>query len=499
MKDKWFYFPTVLMVLYFLYRLWDFSKWAYIFPMEKTNDIASYIAQLYFLVNYGFHQVVPHWENGFILFESYPPGWFYFALPLYYLFRDYLVATFASVILMFVIIFLAMNYLGKINKMSLVKRIAFFIFLFGNPIAIGNFIRLGRVTELFGWMNFVILSSLLLIYLNKKLNLKFYMTFIIFYSVMLLSHPAITILFTFTLLGFLITRIDLEDKVKLILSGLVSIAITSFWWIGFILTLDREDVSVVTEGLLTFNKAWLWTSVASLIIPILLWFSFYFYYKENKRKEELLFFIPIFVLSLLFISKAIVFVPIFNNIYPDVYLLVFLLFSLYYFLRTRDFSNFNNLIKIGLSVMLLVSIGVSYYHTPLVREYTQHEYDALSIMENIEGRFFVYGIPGSRFHENGGYIPAASSNMYNYYSYGPVYHDLITVSPVIFAGSNHEYRESLWDTMRFGREMKCSEFKNGINKLGAKEILTFEDNCEFLRECGFEFKLKNGSSCLFLS
>jgi len=109
MKDKWFYFPTVLMVLYFLYRLWDFSKWAYIFPMEKTNDIASYIAQLYFLVNYGFHQVVPHWENGFILFESYPPGWFYFALPLYYLFRDYLVATFASVILMFVIIFLAKN------------------------------------------------------------------------------------------------------------------------------------------------------------------------------------------------------------------------------------------------------------------------------------------------------------------------------------------------------------------------------------------------------
>src|SRR3989344_839243 len=132
------------------------------------------------------------------------------------------------------IICLAMNYLGKINKMSLVKRIAFFIFLFGNPIAIGNFIRLGRVTELFGWMNFVILSSLLLIYLNKKLNLTFYMTFILFYSVMLLSHPAITILFTFTLLGFLITRIDLEDKVKLILSGLVSIAITSFWWIFII-------------------------------------------------------------------------------------------------------------------------------------------------------------------------------------------------------------------------------------------------------------------------
>ena len=112
-ENKYLYFPLVVLGLYFILRLINQSRLLYTFPLEKINDVAPYMTLLYFLGEYGYHQIIPYWQGGFVLFQFYPPGWFYFALPLYLLTNNLLVTTFVSLIVIFVLIFLTIFYFGK--------------------------------------------------------------------------------------------------------------------------------------------------------------------------------------------------------------------------------------------------------------------------------------------------------------------------------------------------------------------------------------------------
>ncbi|MAG52812.1 MAG: hypothetical protein CMH62_02520 [Nanoarchaeota archaeon] len=499
LDNKWFYFPVVLFFIYFIYRLLDFSKIVSRFPLDKTNDIASYIAQLYFLSNYGFHQLVPHWGGGFTLFQTYPPGWFYFTLPLYNLFNDYLVATFISTVLIMGIIFFAIVYFGKLNNLSFTRRLAFFIFLFANPISIGNFTRLGRVTELFGWMNFIILALIFLYYLEKELNIKFYILFIAFYSVLMLSHPAIIVVFPLLLIGFFFSRKLWKERIIFVVSSLLVYFITSFWWIGFVSNLEKGG-SVITKGLLSFSNAWFWTNVAGFVIIPALWISFYFHWKNFKNKKHLIFIMPVLIVSVLFISRLIVFTPFLNKVFPDIYLMLFLFFALYYFLKVRNFYSLNSLIKVGLIVLAVVSVFVSFTSTPLMKEYSDVGNEAVDLIDKVEGKFFVFGFPGSGFDDIGGWYPGNDIDVYAVYSYATVCCDLISATHVMFSGgSTVAERRFFFDTMRKGNNGECKEFKENLDVLEVDEFLTFQDHCEVMLSCGFELKEQNGDSCLFFN
>ena len=207
-EDKYLYFPLILLGIYLLIRLIDQSALITNFPLGKTNDVAPYMTLLYFLANYGYHQLVPYWQGGFVLFQLYPPGWFYFSLPIYTATKNILVTTFISLITMLVIIFLMFLYFGKALGMSITKRIFFFIFLFANPISIGNFIRLSRVTELFGWMFLFFIIFICIIYKNRKIDYKFIILFIISYFLLMFSHPGIMLLAPLPILSlFLIKKV----------------------------------------------------------------------------------------------------------------------------------------------------------------------------------------------------------------------------------------------------------------------------------------------------
>ena len=96
---------VIVLFLYLVIRLVNQSQMTYIFPIDAyANDYSSHIAHLYFLTAYGVGHVVPNWYNGnYVLFAFFPPFWHYFALPWYYLTGDVLVATFVSLILMYII------------------------------------------------------------------------------------------------------------------------------------------------------------------------------------------------------------------------------------------------------------------------------------------------------------------------------------------------------------------------------------------------------------
>ena len=82
LEGVWILVPILIFASYLLYRLYDQSAVLFFFPLDYSNDLSSVMAQLYFLAEYGFHAIIPHWYNGsFQLFQFYYPGWFYFVLP----------------------------------------------------------------------------------------------------------------------------------------------------------------------------------------------------------------------------------------------------------------------------------------------------------------------------------------------------------------------------------------------------------------------------------
>src|SRR3989344_3900014 len=201
-KDKWFYFPVIILSIYLIIRLINQYQSVNQFPLDWTNDLTSYIALLFFLTKVGYHGFVPYWYNGFTLFNFTPPAWYYFTLPLTYL-TNVPLATYLSRILIYILGFVTIWILGSKTQISKIKRIAFFLFFFANAIAIGNFIRLGRIPELFALLILIILSSLFLYYKDKPLN-KYFLLFIPLYSILLLSHQSIALIFHIPLLFIII-------------------------------------------------------------------------------------------------------------------------------------------------------------------------------------------------------------------------------------------------------------------------------------------------------
>ena len=76
--DRWLYIPIILLAINFVYRLADQSQLLFYFPLDYTNDISSYMAQLFFLDKCGFHAFCPYWFNGFTTFQFTSPAWFFF-------------------------------------------------------------------------------------------------------------------------------------------------------------------------------------------------------------------------------------------------------------------------------------------------------------------------------------------------------------------------------------------------------------------------------------
>ena len=152
LPDKFLYIPILILGLYFLFRLVDQAKLIRIFPLDKYNDWSSYMAQLYFLKVCGFHNFCPYWYNGFINFQISQPGWYFFIYPLYSLINNIQLTVYFSLIISFLLSLIAIYITRNKLGLSKIKVLAFFLFIFGNAVSIGNFIRVGKIHYLFGYL-----------------------------------------------------------------------------------------------------------------------------------------------------------------------------------------------------------------------------------------------------------------------------------------------------------------------------------------------------------
>ncbi|MBI2663254.1 hypothetical protein HYX15_01840 [Candidatus Woesearchaeota archaeon] len=488
-KDKWLYFPVIILFIHFIYRLIDQSKILRIFPLDYTNDWASYMTQLFFLDKCGYYNFCPYWYNGIITFKSAPPGWYFFTFPLYKVTGSVLVAAFSSLIIMLILAFIAIYIFGRKNNFSFIKISAFFILFFGNAVAIGNFIRLGRVNELFAWVSFIPLAFIVLLYKDKEIDRNFFWI-IPFLSIIILSHQTTSILSSILILGLFIIK-KRKERFIIISTAFISFLLTSFWSIPYILNFfNTEAVNIIlTENLFSFDKSYLLQNIAVWLVSVVLFVVFYFYWKSNnKSKKEILFFSPTLLLAILLISGLTFYIPILRFVYPDshiyffMFLLIYMLFKIDYSVIDKKVVNF---LIMGLTIFPLLSVGINLYHTPNFIEYDSLEIDTLEVLNRVDDRFIILT---DQTH------PTSYSRAY--YSYAAIYLDKSTSSGYYQQYVTKDYFSNLINLNNEFRN-EDSNLIYTLNNLNTTNIISYDNGCDKLNRLGFQERFKKGRVCLY--
>ena len=488
-KHRWLFIPLLILGINFIFRLIDQSKIIKIFPLDYTNDISAYMAHLFFLNVCGFLQQCPYWYNGFVTFTTIPPGWFFFTYPIYILTKNVLLSTFLSWITIYLIAFIIIFLFGKLYNLSITKRIAFFLLFYGNAIAVGNYMRLMRVHELFALVFSTAIIFMALYYKDREFD-KYILFLIPLYSIVILSHQVIAILASFVLLSLFLVK-KYKEKTSLLLIIIFSFVLTSFWWIPYITTFKNTIGTGIKHSgtlwfLFKFNdpifKTYLPQNIASIIVPIAFLIIFYVYYKQkNKDNKELLFYSPFIIISLLMITRLTAFIPFFNYVYPDSQMHFLLFLSIFMFLTIK--IKYIKLISFGLIIISLISMGVNVMYTPEFRTYTQLETDTLELFPYIDDRYTMLGSSSITSYPNA------------YFSYGPIFYNLNTSSGWSLPNKEHDILEK--NLYRTFTDKNCKGLKENLVKLETAYVITSESNCEFMNSCGLKnIKTKN-KVCLY--
>lgn len=480
--DRWLYLPIIVLAVNWVIRLIDFSKVIRFFPLDKINDISSYLAQLFFLDVCGYHALCNYWYNGFVTFIGYAPGWFFFTLPLYKLLGNVQIASYVSLILMFILSAVFIYLIGKSQKLSMVKIIAFFAFFFMNAINVGDFLRLGRMTAAFGWMVFLAFAAVIYYYRDRELDWKFFVYFILSYAILMISHPQETILGHFLLLGFFLVN---KNKIKIILASIIGLILSSFWWVDYVKSIFSSSLISYTqaERLFIFSDGNLFTFIASFVVPIIFLVIYYFYWDYNKSKKETLFYLPVVILGVLYLLRVVVFIPVLNNINPDSYMIFFLFFAILLFFKTKRFPVFvANSAKVFLLLLAILSVFINVIHTPLYSDHTDIEKDVIEVLGYVEGKFLMtLNFPNTSYHKA-------------YYSYAPIYYDLETASGWANIFVSEEYSNLITEVSRVD---DCDLFLSGVKELEVTEFVGYGEKCILLNKCGWKEIVKKGNVCLY--
>lgn len=492
--SKWLVIPIVLLALHLLFRLIDQAKIMWIFPLDTTNDISSYMGMLHFFREYGMHGWVPSWYGGFTLFSIYAPGWFLFVYPLAKIISSIQIVSFLSLILMYVLGFLMIYFfIGKILQLSKISRIALFLFFFANPIVIGNFVRLMRLPSMFGWIAFLAFASVIYWYRDRSLDVKFVFLFGTIYGIVLLGHQAAAILTHVFLLGFLLVK---SWKERLVIVGSMGLgALTSsFWWfpmIGFI-----DQTSVVTQGfsrwLFDFSAGFFLTNIANLIIPPALVVLAYLCWKSKTfHKRDLVFYSPVLILAVLFFFKIVAFLPIFRYVYPDPYQEFFLFFAGVFFLKADVMGlgiNWQKLLHIGLVGIVILGVAVNAFRTPLFTVPGEMEENVKQLLPFVEHSFLILPVPKA-YHAD--LYPRA------FYSYGSIFHNLTTPDGWGNIYSSPEQLLKLEDWKKSWEAEDCERFNAVSRNLDAGNVIGIAHQCDFLEKCGWKAIREQGGACLY--
>jgi len=481
-NNKLLYIPILILGINLLIRIINQSKIIKQFPLDLTNDWSSYIALLHFLKECGFHNFCPYWYNGFITFKLVAPGWYFFSHIINIVINNYLMTVFISMILIFLLGFLVIYLFREKFDLTIKKSVLFFLLLFGNAAAIGNYIRLGRLPEFFAFMIFVLFSIIILYYKNKRFDWIILLTIPV-YSLLILSHQTVAFLSSILWISLFLIRKRM-DRIKILLLILISLSIDSFWIIPYIKDFYNSAGTMYPIGvnLLTFSGHYLLENIFTIIIPLIfLWVLWIYLKRKNYEKREILFYSPIALIAILLLFRIPAFVPILKYIYPDVFMGFLIFFILFLFFREFEIKR---IYFIGIIIISTISVLISIFYTPWFIEHTQLEKDTLEIMKDIKTNFLM-----SDSHSKTSYGKA-------YYSYAPIYLNISTPSGWYKIPSD-EYFKKLREFGNSIKDKNCGLLIENADYLRNDYLISYDKDCDFLESCNLNKINQINNVCLY--
>lgn len=494
-EKKWFILAIILLAAFFLFKLANQAQIMQQFPLDQNNDLNCYLGELHNLKQYGFHNIASSWYNGYSVLNHYPPGWFFFALPVYMLFGNIQLAAFISHILIYLLGLIFFIMLGKSQHFSFEKTLFFYLVLYVNPIAVGNFIKLGKLPELLALTLFIGSFAFMLNFKEKPIRLTSMLYFALLLSAILLAHPTWFIVSALFIPGIFMLK-NRKEKTLIAFSVIFSVLLASFWLVPYLLSSYSSSSLTSYVGLfrLLDFKTYFFDNLFSYILPILLWFAAFFYFrnfKEDKKKlrQEIIFYSIPLLLSILYFTRLAAFIPIINRPFPDTYNLFFIFLAVFLFLKTPQ-ENYGKIlgriIKLSLVLLPFIFILSSVIFVPNFRLHNETDKEVLSLLPHVEvnDKFLIEGMP---------YPTSALA----FYSYAAIYHGLSTPAGAMSDEISPEMFELLSKAENNFLEKDCNVLIEGLARVNTTKVIGYAGYCDKLNECAMKLEAETANTCLY--
>ncbi|MEK6941124.1 MAG: 6-pyruvoyl-tetrahydropterin synthase-related protein [Nanoarchaeota archaeon] len=462
------------------------------FPLHPTvGDLGNHIAKLYFLDTFGFHKYNPLWYHGITTFRFYPPGWSYFTIPLYWMTNNLLLATYLGLIMAFIVGFFGVLFLGRIAGLSWIKTLSLYLLIFSSYHLINFVLGLGRYPELLSWMLFIFLFGIVWYYKDRKVTWGFFWSIPVF-SLMLLTHSYPVVVSCLLYLSLLLTREEIKEYVIIIISFLVPFFITFFWWKGLFFLLNQQNGHLYGAGQELIDPRTVISSNTIIIIGFCV--AMFLYLRTFSDNKEKYFSAPFILTAFLLLSRNIAMIPVFNQLPVNSYNIFFLILTVFYFIKVSQ-KKYKTIIPIILLLGIISSSLYSFYFITPELSYTDLDKQFIELIPNSNGRVWIDNETQDAYHDK---LNAFAASMYNKtVSSG---HDTDTPSQNVVMINNikYKYLEALQKSRDDLRNRDCELFTEDIHALEADEIITYDEPCKFLVDCGFTIKERTKDLCLMV-
>jgi hypothetical protein len=454
--------------------IYQLSLMTYFFP---ANDFMGTIAKIWFFSESKFG-ISPYWYSGMHLFDLYPPFGIILAYFIYNIVGNLGASLFLEVFVFIIILLIGFFLFGKLKGISKLDTFFLFLIFIINPITTSWFFKYGRTTEFSGWIFFVFVLYFAYRYKERSLD-RYFPLIVIPMTLMLFSHPAPALMSSFPMLALLISKINKPEQfLAIILAILLSLLISSIWWLPMIKARSTGDyVNFVELRLSSKGVGFL----EYLIYPVLFTsLALYLIFSKKNSKytaipiSALVIVYLVFVISLVTENKMLL--SIFNTlslrIFPIAIFLILVAET-----KKEWLSN-----KRIIVVAALFSLGAIYFINPINYPYSTDNAlfgDSVKLLERNEpGRFIAI------YNDN--YFPVTL------YSYAPIYHNYTTPYGWFVQQESSELA-LLKKDLESG---DCNKINSAIKKLDVKLIIS--DQCEkLMNECKL-MKIDNEKSVCLL-
>lgn len=483
--------PSLILLLYLVFRLYDTSQLLFVFPLDYVNDLSSYMANIFFLADCGFHNFCPYWYNGFTSFLATAPGWYFFVYPLYFLIGSVNVASYLMLLITFLIGALVFFVGGKWINLDLRERFFYFAFFFANANAIGYFVRLGRYHEFFAWVNFVLIALALLYYKDQKIDWK-YLLLIIPTTIIILTHQNVAIFAAFLFFGFILAKG--KEWFKALLIPLSSFLISGFWIIPYFFEFFKTSA---VEGHIYTKVLWnpsilhLFDNVAAFVVSLCFLILAFIYLKQKDfDTKEILFFSPIIFLGLIYFLRIIPFFPILKHTYIDPHNFLYLFFSLFFFLQI-DWGKLKKIIPFLLILIAIGSLTINITHTAMFPEVDEVYSDIDNVLGEVGGSYLLL----NNLCEE----PLSPTKYYTsaIYAYGSAKYGLSTPLGWAWTIASPDY---LYNIEHIPDEFTADDkeyFLELVDEYQVDEIIAMGKGCNLPEEYGLKEKFVSGDVHLY--